>query len=132
MSFTSDVSRIAKKMGVNAETLAEASIIELFSSVIADTPVLEGRLRGNWQTTKGSPANGEIDRKQKEKRSGVATMEAFTVVGKPGTYFLTNNLPYAHRVEFEGHSKVKAPRGMVRINAKRIKQIVRKKASGLN
>jgi hypothetical protein len=131
MSFTADVHRIAEKMGVNAATLAEATVIELFSSVIADTPVDTGRLRGNWQTTKNSPAQGDLERKQKPKRSGPATLEAFTNVDGTGLFYLTNTLPYAERVEFDGYSKIKAPRGMVRINAKRIKQILRKEAREL-
>ena len=132
MTFASDVSRIAKDMRVNVATLAEASVIELFASVIRDTPVKDGQLRGNWQTTENSPATGEIDREQKEKDSGPATLEAFANVNGTGLFYLTNNLPYAERVEFDGWSKIKAPRGMVRINAKRINQIVRKKARGLN
>jgi hypothetical protein len=123
MSFSSDVHRIAEKMGDTAENVASATFIELFSSVIKDTPVDSGRLQGNWQTTKNSPANGEVD------RFGAASLiDVHTVIDKPGTYYLTNNLPYAERVEFDGWSHTKAPRGMVRINVKRLKQILRKQA----
>jgi len=127
MSFSSDVSRIAKKMGDTAENVATATFIELFSAVIADTPVGEGRLRGEWQTTKNNPANGEADRIQTEQ-TGVATLEAFNTINKPDLYFLTNVMPYAPRVEFDGWSHTKAPRGMVRINAKRLKSILRKQS----
>ncbi len=127
MSFTADLKRIAKDMGETVENLAQATFIELFSAVIADTPVDEGRLRGDWQSTKGSPAAGQAGRIQKEK-TGVATAEAHAVIGKPGLYYLTNNMPYAARIEFDGHSGTKAPRGMVRINAKRVAQILRRKS----
>ena len=128
MTFASDVSRIAKDMGESVEDVASATFIELFSSVIKDTPALSGRLRGNWQTTKNSPASGELD------RIGIAgsISDAFSTINKPGLYYLTNNLPYAERVEFDGWSHTKAPRGMVRINVKRLDQILRKKARGLN
>ena len=128
MSFASDVERISKKMAISTEKLAAATFIELFSSVIKDTPVKEGRLRGEWQTTKNSPAGGEANRTQKED-TGVATMEAFTVINKPDLYFLTNVMPYAERVEFDGWSHTKAPRGMVRINVKRLRSILRTEAS---
>ncbi len=127
MSFTADLKRITRDMGVGFEDLAQATFIELFSSVIADTPVDEGRLRGDWQTTKNSPATGRSGRIQKED-IGVATAQAHAVIGKPGLYYLTNNMPYAGRVEFDGHSGTKAPRGMVRINAKRLAQILRRKS----
>ena len=128
MSFSSDVKRIAKNMGDSVENVAAATFIELFNAVIKDTPVGTGRLRGNWQTTKNSPANGELDR---TGETGPIA-DVFFTINKPGLYYLTNNLPYAERVEFDGWSHTKAPRGMVRINVKRLDQILRKKARGLN
>jgi hypothetical protein len=132
MSFTADVHRIAEKIGVNAATLAEASVIELFSSVIKDTPVDTGRLRGNWQTTENSPASGTLDRVEPEGDGGPAIFEVLQNVNDTGLFYLTNNLPYAATVEFDRHSEIKAPKGMVRINAKRIKRIVRKEARKLS
>ena len=128
MIFSSDVHRIAKKMGEKVEDVSAAVFIELFSAVIKDTPADTGRLRGNWQTTRNSPAVAEIP------RTGEAgpIAEAFAVVTNPDLYYLTNNLPYAERVEFDGWSRTKAPRGMVRINVKRLDQILRKKSRGLN
>jgi hypothetical protein len=133
MSFTADVHRIAEKMGDSVENVAAATFIELFSSVIKDTPVDVGRLRGNWQTTKNSPAQSEIQR-----IGGAGPIaEAHAVVRKPDLYYLTNNLPYAEKVEFGGYGagpktvggfSIKAPRGMVRINVKRLKSILRRKA----
>ena len=128
MSFASDVERISKKMAISTEKLAAATFIELFNSVIKDTPVKEGRLRGEWQTTKNSPAGGEANRTQKED-TGVATAEVFATINKPDLYYLTNLMPYAERVEFDGWSKTKAPRGMVRINVKRLRSILRTEAS---
>lgn len=123
MSFSSDVSRIAKDMNDTAENVARNVFIELFSAVIKDTPVDEGRLRGNWQTTRNSPANGTVER---TGGSG-AISEVRAKVNKPDVYYLTNNLPYAERIEY-GYSKIKAPEGMVRKNVLRLKSILRKKA----
>ena len=125
MSFSTDVHRIAKDMEATAEQLAAAVFITIFNNVIADTPVDEGRLRGNWQTTKDSPAASDINRIQKPKRSGPATDEVNAKVNKPAVYYLTNNLPYAERIEY-GYSKVKAPEGMVRKNVLRLDSILRK------
>ena len=128
MSFSADVHRIAEKMGESAETVASTSFIQLFSNVIKDTPVDEGRLQGEWQTTKNAPASSEAGR----TGAAVAIAEVHMVIDKPGTYYLTNVMPYAERIEFDGWSHTKAPRGMVRINVKRLKKIVRKQASGIN
>ena len=133
MSFSSDVHRIAEKMGDTVENVASATFIELFSAVIRDTPVDSGRLRGNWQTTKNSPATGELAR---TGGSG-AIAEVHSKVDKLGTYYLTNNLPYATVAEFGGWGSgpkttggysIQAPAGMVRKNVLRLTQILRKKA----
>jgi len=138
MSFTADVSRIAKKMETDVETVARNTIIELFGAVITDTPADTGRLKGNWQTTTNAPASGKLDR----FGSAQSKADVRNTVGKPDTYYLTNNLPYAHTAEYGGWGtgagatalttrdgySVKAPYGMVRINVKRLKQILRKRS----
>ena len=63
MSFASDVEAYAKKAGASLDETSRAIVLELFGSVIKDTPVDTGRARGNWQTTIGTPANGQTDRK---------------------------------------------------------------------
>ena len=103
------------------------SVIDLTSDIISDTPVDTGRLKNNWfpsvgaaseQTTEAT-ANEAGDRAEKCAQNELALDK---------TFYFTNNLPYAFRIEFEGWSKVKAPQGMVRRNAIRWKQIVKKAA----
>ena len=103
------------------------SIIDLTSDIISDTPVDTGRLKNNWfpsvgaaseQTTEAT-ANEAGDRAEKCAQNEL-TLDK--------TFYFTNNLPYALRIEFEGWSKVKAPQGMVRRNAIRWKQIVKRAA----
>ena len=125
MSFASDVRRISRKMQLHAEHVAAETIKELFIAVIRDTPVDTGRLRGNWQTTIRTPASGRLDRIQ-TGRSGEATQQVTATVTKPNVYLLTNNLPYAARIEYDGWSHTKAPQGMVRRNVRRIRTILRK------
>ena len=103
------------------------SVIDLTSDIISDTPVDTGRLKNNWfpsvgaaseQTTEAT-ANEAGDRAEKCAQNELALDK---------TFYFTNNLPYAFRIEFEGWSKVKAPQGMVRRNAIRWKQIVKRAA----
>ena len=115
-------------------------ILELFTGVILDTPVLEGRLRGNWIMTESSPAGNTVDptgttyeSESKNKEEGVRgklTSAKFNEVAnhinkldlrKDFNVYLTNNLPYAYRIEYDGWSG-KAPEGMVRRNFARIIQ----------
>lgn len=120
--FSADIGRFAKRVGATVDELQRSVFAELFSSVIGDTPVLTGRLRGNWQASKGAPELSVLDIAD---QTGAATIaKATAAIGDPGVYFLTNNLPYAERIEFDGHSEIKAPAGMVRINATRLSQIL--------
>ncbi|WP_346746136.1 hypothetical protein [uncultured Campylobacter sp.] len=107
------------------------SVIDLTSDIISDTPVDTGRLKNNWfpsvgaaseQTTEAT-ANEAGDRAEKCAQNEL-TLDK--------TFYFTNNLPYAFRIEFEGWSKVKAPQGMVRRNAIRWKQIVKRAANATN
>ena len=90
MSFSTDVHRIAKDMETTVEKQAAAIFIDLFSSVIKDTPVDTGRLRSSIVTTKATQTD----------------LVARTEVG-------VNYAPY---IEFGTRSKVNVP-SLVRFSA---------------
>ena len=126
MSFASDVAKYAKLAGASVDETGRAIVLELFGSVIKDTPVDTGRARGNWQTSMDSPATGETDR----KGEGVALAEVDQQTASFGAgkvIYLSNGLPYILRLEY-GWSK-QQPGGMVRRNVARIQSIVRKAVS---
>jgi hypothetical protein len=102
--------------------------IALFKAVILDTPVLTGRLRGNWQASFSNPASGTLETSDKTGSETVIKSSVF-VNNTPmdGSVFLTNNLPYAARIEYDGWSKTKAPEGMVRRNLVRISSLLKNK-----
>lgn len=122
MSFSLNVSQWTKEAGDDMAELHKAIILELFGSVIGDTPVLKGRLRANWIISSDAPEKGTFDvidpdgvkttRKVEDFVSKLSNLENFNV-------FLANNLPYAYGIEY-GRSKVKAPDGMVRKNLIRV------------
>lgn len=97
-------------------------VLRLFRSVVFDTPVLEGTLRGNWQCSLMSPITGPIS-----KRVGNEVMKEIQSILEGSkledSIFLRNNLPYAYPIEYYGWSKVKAPQGMVRKNIMRLNSI---------
>lgn len=127
MSFASDVAKYAKLAGSSVDETGRAIVLELFGSVIKDTPVDTGRARGNWQTTIGSPASGQTDRKG-EGPSLAEVSQQTASFGAGKIIYLTNNLPYIYRLEFLGWSQ-QSPEGMARKNVARIQSIVRKAVS---
>ena len=124
MSFASDVKAFAAKTGQAHDRIARGVELRLFRAVIMDTPVDEGRLRGDWQTTSGSPAQTQSGRVDETGAATVAAMEAMVSAIKGGNVtMLSNNMPYAYRVELEGWSHTKAPQGMVRKNVARFQRL---------
>lgn len=127
---------IVKRVNGRIDTVIRKSTIELFSGVVKMTPVgnpsiwdvpnsappgyVGGKARGNWQCTIGSPATSEIDRID-PKGSGV-NKEIISTVKTGTVVYLSNNVPYIRRLEYEGHSK-QAPQGMVRISLQRFGNI---------
>lgn len=116
MSFALNIGKLVKKYNGNIDKAVRTTGLELVRRIVLKTPVDQGRLRANWQVTIGSPASGTIDATDKH---GQATIQAAMGAIQQATgnvMWITNNLPYARRIEFEGHSSVKAPAGMVRVS----------------
>lgn len=121
-SFEADLAAFAKAVGKSLDATCKAVAIKWFSSTVLSTPVDTGRLRGNWMITLGHPATGTRD--VLDKSGSEVTSEIAASVGGVGSVnFLTNNLPYAQRIEYGGSNQ--APNGMVRINFARIQTIIK-------
>jgi hypothetical protein len=90
-----------------------------------------GRFRSNWQTMIGAMPSGTLDSVDPSGQAaiarGAAVIEA-TTVGP--AIFIVNNLPYAHRLEFDSWSK-QAPAGMVRVTVAEFNSIVEQQARAL-
>lgn len=139
-TFTADMGKFAKKFKLTLDEAHRGIVIKLFSSVVLDTPVDKGQLRGNWNVSTGSP---DLSTSAKLDPSGGSVLSAINAnPGKAGEEsFLANSLPYAGVAEYgqwgtgnadEDDSKVtpqgfskKAPAGMVRKNVARIQLIVK-------
>lgn len=120
MSFSADIAAFANKAGESLDKTVRMVTLELFGSVIRATPVDTGRARGNWQTTVGSAAIGDLDNRSESS----ALSELQQNAGGVGTVtYLSNNLPYIYRLEL-GWSDQSPPYAMVRANFTRIESIV--------
>lgn len=123
-SFQAQLSAFGDKTMDRTTRLHRGVAVTLFNAVILDTPVDTGRLAANWRTSKNEPERTADERKS----PGLAQAEvtANTADSAPtDTLILTNSLPYAYRIEYEGWSKRKAPQGMVQRNIRRFKSILK-------
>ena len=122
MSFESDVKKIAKKTDLKVGQVVRGIKVELFNSVVMDTRVDTGRMRGNWQAQEGYPILTETGRFDKTGAKVSAEIRR-TVKPGAGVSYLTNNVPYAERYE-----RIDAMMGK---NIARIEQIVHREAKKL-
>lgn len=127
MSFAQQVATFAAKSEKAIDQTVRAITYALFAEVIDRTPVDTGRLKGNWQVSQGAPVGGTVEITDKDGGT-TKTKVAVGMGGWGSVTYLTNNLPYAYRIEYDGWSHTKAPAGMVRVSFARIQQIVAREA----
>lgn len=140
MSFSQDISKFGVGAVDKIQRVRRGVTLKLMTSVIMDTPVLTGRLRANWRLSAQQPNFNErvgFDASRQEAAAAKGTtipnhtqaainevQEGIEASTGDGLLFLTNNLPYAHRIEFDGWSK-KSPEGMVRRNVVRFGRLIK-------
>ena len=107
--MTGSMSQIVARANGHVDDRIRVATSEVFSNIIQMTPVDTGRARGNWQCTIGAPFVGEDDSGSVMKANSVIPRRAGNVV------YLTNNVPYIGKLEYDGHSR-QAPAGMVRVS----------------
>jgi hypothetical protein len=137
VSFSADLGAFATKASASVDRTRRAVALKLFGSIIRDTPVLTGRLRGNWQCSVESPLLGTIPERGGNTpnifpavQRGEVMSAVAQVKGTDKTLYLRNNLPYAARIEFDGWSHTKAPAGMMRKNVARFTRLVSEETRG--
>lgn len=128
MSFALDVSKFVEKAKKNPEKVMRQVSIKLFSAIIKASPVDTGRFRMNWTASGGIPASGITDATDKSGNIAIGNATSFVLKATGWHEFtLTNNLPYAQRLEY-GWSQ-QAPAGVVRTNVSRFQQLINEEAN---
>lgn len=122
-SFQTQLAQFKEKTEKKYLQVKRAVVIELFSSVIMDTPVQTGRARGNWQISENTPAEGVVERMGHQVAIQEVVKHARNGVRVDSKTWLSNNLPYIVSLEM-GASKDQAPAGMVRKNMTRVNRII--------
>ena len=125
MSFAKDLDKISLNLKGYAEEMVRGTLFALSSRIIKESPVDTGRFRGNWQASVNTPKKGKLQRKDKSGAASINEVSSIVMSLDMGqTFYLTNNLPYARRLEY-GYSK-QAPSGMLRINVMRVQSELEK------
>jgi hypothetical protein len=124
MSFASDLLKFGDKAIEIYVKIRRQSAFDLFSAIVLETPVDKGTLANNWFVGIGEGSTRTVGAEDRSRQVGLSRLErTINQVDAENEIFFTNNLPYAYRIEFGGHS-AKAPHGMVRVNVIRWDKIV--------
>jgi hypothetical protein len=136
--FSLDISKFVEKAKANADAVVRKVVIDVAANIVSLSPVgdgtfwenpppkgyVGGRFRANWQLGINVPRSGELPNIDP---AGSATNErivaALPADATGNVFFLTNNLPYAQRLE-DGWSKRQAPAGMVGLTVVKYQAIV--------
>lgn len=126
--FTLDIKNFVEKAKKNPETVARQVSFKLFSAVIKASPVDTGRFRMNWQTAGAVAPSGIIDGTDKGGAAAIGDAASYIFAASDWNEFtLTNNLPYAERLEYGWSNQ--APQGMVRVNVARFNTLLEEEAA---
>lgn len=126
--FTLDIKNFVEKAKKNPETVARQVSFKLFSAVIKASPVDTGRFRMNWQTAGAVAPSGIIDGTDKGGAAAIGDAASYIFAASDWNEFtLTNNLPYAERLEYGWSNQ--APQGMVRVNVARFDTLLEEEAA---
>lgn len=112
------------------EKVVRGTLIDLAQKVIVRSPVDTGRFRNNWNSSINTPNSATTTTADasgsKAKAQSVNTIKKMDM---GSTFYMTNNLPYAKRLEF-GYSD-QAPNGMVRITVAEFQNAINREAAKL-
>lgn len=90
-----------------------------------------GTARGNWQAQIGAQPTSILDRQDENGQVTIAAAQP-AIDDAPGeVLWITNNVPYIERLEFEGWS-TQAPSGMVRVTMSEFNREVEQQAARVN
>jgi hypothetical protein len=127
MSFADDLSKYCQAAGDKIDLVVRKSALELQASMIAKSPVDTGRFKSNWQCGLGGM---NLETAATAGSDALGRTEVVLQGYRPGqTIWLTNNLPYAKRLE-NGWSQ-QAPSGMVRLTVQDFKYAVKRAADAM-
>ena len=131
MGFAENLARLSLQAADRATLLVQKTALDMGSQVVEQSPVLTGRFKGNWNSSVGAADMSVSDEVDPSGRRTIDRMRSSLTLDnvRRGTkIFISNALPYARKLEYEGHSR-QAPNGMVRLTLQRTAEAVKKAVS---
>lgn len=119
MTFALDIKKWVDDCEKKQDQFVRKICLDLTSQVVLGTPVDTGRARANWQASINTPITSSTTATDKGGGKTVTEAQAAIKQATGNVFYLTNNLPYIRRLEFEGWSK-QARHGWVRAAVRRI------------
>ena len=116
MGFAADLKKLCDAAGDKAELVVRRAALDLGGQMIDRSPVDSGRFKSNWMVATGAALDASTAAGGDPSGSASrARLQSKLEGWKPGqTTWISNSLPYAYRLEYEGWSQ-QAPGGMVRL-----------------
>jgi hypothetical protein len=130
-AFMLDIKRFTDKVDLNVKEVLQKLSLDMFTRIVMMSPVRTGRFRNNWYTGIGTPS-GEVNwsSMSPEGAASLGRIRMGSEMFGPGkVIYLSNNLPYANRLEY-GYS-MQAPAGMVRVSIASFQAFVDSAAAGV-
>lgn len=129
--FRANIAKRVEQAKAKQELFYKRLSLEIYRRIVLKSPVDKGRFVNNWNVSyraaNTSTTEATDPSRQQSLSKGSAAVMAMHVDG--GMIYITNSLPYAYRLEYEGWSKVKAPAGMVRVTLAELSGVAREVAS---
>jgi hypothetical protein len=126
--FELDLQKIVDRAKSNLDAAVRKTVLDLGTSLVMKSPVgnpdlwknppppgyTGGRFRANWDLHINGVGDATYDVVDASGRASFERIGAQLSSGKVGdTFVITNSLPYARKLEYEGHSKQVPPAGMI-------------------
>jgi len=125
MTFEREINKFAEKTAKQQDQYVRSICFHLLKQIVDGTPVDTGRAKGNWQTSINNPSTMATENKDKDGARTIAAGSADIAKATGRIFYISNNLPYIRRLEFDGWSKKQAPHGWVRAAVNRVKASIR-------
>lgn len=126
--FRADIAKWIAKSKRAQDLYVQKVILEIDKRLVQKSPVGDingGRFRNNWNISNAVPDLSTTEAVAPNLSQSRSAASVFSIKANGQTVFITNALPYAFRIEYEGWSKIKAPAGVVRVTIAEMANILR-------
>ena len=113
-SIEAQLKAIAKKSMVKAEQVVRLTVNDTMNNIVIGSPVRDGLFINNWLAGYSYDQSTHKTKDKSGSKSYGSITQALNSYDLGKTFYFTNSLPYAKRLE-DGHS-AQAGQGMVKIN----------------